>query len=95
MGADPAAESVGPVAVVQVEPANGATAGTRRASWRRGVCFPQLIADPREARMARSAIAFYVRHSCDFISMVHVALVNAIRGAQEHPAVLTGCGHLM
>ena len=59
------------------------------------MCFPQLIADPLEAQVAGSAIAFDVRHSCNFIAVVHVALVNAIRGAQELPAVLTGCGHLM
>ena len=95
MRADPASESVGPVAVVQVEPANGATAGTRRASWRRGVCFPQLIADPLEAQMAGSAIAFNVRQSCNFIAVFHVALVNAIRGAQELAAIFTGCGHFL
>ena len=95
MTADAAAKTVGPVAVVYVEPANGATAGTRRASWRRGVCFFQLIADPREAQMAGSAIALDIGYPCDLIAVIHVALVNAIRGAQELPAVLTGCGHLM
>ena len=95
MRADPASESVGPVAVVQVEPANGATAGTRRASWRRGVCFFQLIADPLEAQMTGSAVALDVGHTRDLVSMVHVALVNAIRLAQEHAAIFAGRGHLM
>ena len=83
------------MAVVQVEPANGATAGTRRASWRRGVYLFQLIADPLEAQVAGSTIAFDVGHTRVLVSMVHVTLVNAIRRTQEHAAVLTGRGHLL
>ena len=59
------------------------------------MCFLQLIADPLEAQVAGSTIAFDVGHTSDLVSMVHVALVNAIRGTQELAAIFTGCGHFL
>ena len=59
------------------------------------MCFPQLIADPLEAQMAGSAIAFNVRCSCDLIAVFHIALVHAIRRAQEHAAMFAGRGHFV
>ena len=58
------------------------------------MCLFQLIADPLEAQVAGSTIAFDVGHTREFIAVFHVTLVNAIRRAQEHAAVLTVRGHL-
>ena len=83
------------MAVVYVQLPHGAAAGTRRARWRRGVCFPELIANPREAQMAVPAIALDVGHTRDLVSMVHVALKHAIRRAQEHAAMFAGRWHFL
>jgi len=52
------------------------------------VCLLQLAADPGEAVVARLALRFDVRCSCDLVPMLHAVLEDSIVHGQYHPTRL-------
>ena len=74
--------------VVNVKLPHGAAAGTRRARWRRGVCFLELVSDSSQAIVAWPTFTLEVRSTRNFVTMVHAVTEDTVALVKYHTTLL-------